>query len=63
MEGTCLPLPPDAASPPLTNTWELVDGRYRPHSTCSSKALPAPSPAEASEEDESNYDDEKDDDV
>ncbi|KAK7016732.1 hypothetical protein SK128_023274, partial [Halocaridina rubra] len=46
--------------------WELVDGRCRP--VCHTepalpKHLPAPSPAEASEEDESEYDAGKDDDV
>ncbi|KAG0720810.1 hypothetical protein GWK47_047693 [Chionoecetes opilio] len=45
--------------------WELVDGRCRPvrHTQpVLSKYLPASSPSEASEEDESDYDDGKDDD-
>ena len=51
---------------PIGHGWELVDGRCR-HIRLNQPALPkhltAPSPAEASEEDESDYDDGKDDDV
>ncbi|KAK7065650.1 hypothetical protein SK128_006975, partial [Halocaridina rubra] len=51
---------------PIGHCWELVDGRCRPvrHTQPAlPKHLPSPSPAEASEEAEIDYDDGKDDDV
>ncbi|KAK7071756.1 hypothetical protein SK128_013150 [Halocaridina rubra] len=51
---------------PIGHAWELVDGCCLPvcHTqTALPKHLPVPSPTEASEEDESDYDDGKDDDV